>query len=88
MTPTPTPTPVCLICKETVSGYTAVDRKGGDYNCDKVVDGLDYNIWREEYINHTKKEYYYRADHLCGENTSSTVSLQGYTKWHDSYLGL
>ena len=85
-TPTATPTPACLNCKDIVSGYNAADRKDGDYNCDGKVDGLDYNIWREEYINSTKKEYYYRADHTCNKDTSSTVSLQGYTQWHDNYL--
>lgn len=76
--------PICKTCVEEVGlTYTGGDRKGGDYNCDGVVNGLDFNIWREEKINGNRKySNYWRADEGCyGE-----VKLSGYSVWRTAYL--
>lgn len=85
-TQTPTPIPKCKKCVEEIgSSYSGGDRAGGDFNCDGLISGLDYNIWREEFIKEYKKfSNYWRADGGC----NGQVLLSDYSRWSSSYLKL
>lgn len=86
MTPTPTitPTPMlgCLRCSEVKSNYSGPEKSGGDYNCDGAVNGGDYVVWRNEFL-----------DKLVGSrlqadgNCDKRVSIADYSIWREAYLG-
>jgi hypothetical protein len=83
VTITLTPIPkACQDCKSINPKYLGNGRQGGDYNCDRVVNGTDFVIWRREALDKIMKGDCWQADGT-GDNK---VSLQDYSLWREWYL--
>jgi len=54
----------------------------GDYNCDGIVNGLDYTWWKQEFVDKLQHEGKWQASHIC----SLTVSSEDYSRWRFNYL--
>jgi len=70
-TPEPTEVPTCPSCKAV-----------GDYNCDGVVNGLDYTWWKQEFVDKLQHEGKWQASHDCSEKITS----EDYSRWRYNYL--
>ncbi len=72
----------CMMCSNGKS------RTSGDANCDGVVNGLDYSIWRQEFIDKQQSTLGgvkgWWASFNCVEVDSNTwaTSLSNYTTWN------
>jgi len=64
-------TSTCLSCKAV-----------GDYNCDGVVNGLDYTWWKQEFVDKLQHEGKWQASHDCSEKITS----EDYSRWRYNYL--
>ncbi len=83
ITITKTPVPVgCQDCKSLDPEYSGNGRKGGDYNCDAVVNGTDFVIWRREALDKIMRYDCWQAD----GNDDDKVSLIDYSLWREWYL--
>lgn len=84
----PTTSVNCMVCPNGKS------RTSGDANCDGSVDGLDYSIWRQEAIDHTKSTLSgvngWWASFNCVESDSNSdtwvTRITDYTTWKSTYL--
>ena len=78
--PTLLPTPSgCLKCRDVNIDYDGSDKNGGDYNCDGVINGADYVVWRNEFIDKTGT---LNSDGNC----DGKISISDYSKWREMYL--
>lgn len=83
ITVTQTPAPVaCQDCKIINPEYLRNGRRGGDYNCDGVVNGSDFVVWRREALDKIMKGGCWQAD----GSGDDRVSLQDYSLWREWYL--
>lgn len=82
-TSTPTPTPiVCKSCEEEKSAYKGKGRSLGDYNCDGIINLVDFNVWRNEGIDDEKVFDYWRSDGDC----KGSSNVWDYSRWRENYL--
>lgn len=71
----------CRRCELDVSGYTGPNRLGADYDCDKVVNGADYVVWRSEFIDKMIKGIVYSDGNCDGKS-----SVSDYSQWRELYM--
>ena len=72
--PTKKPTEIPISC--------AVCKQIGDYNCDEVVNGIDYTWWKQEFVDKLQHEGKWQASHDC----SDKVTPEDYSRWRYNYL--
>lgn len=54
--------------------------KQGDANCDKIIDLVDFTIWKSEYISGNGRKTDFNCDKI--------VDLADFTIWKKSYLSM
>lgn len=62
-----------------------VGKTGGDANCDGLVDGADYSVWRREYLDICKTEPIVSATWEADLNCDTKVDGYDYSLWRRGY---
>ena len=62
-----------------------IGKGGGDANCDGLVNGVDYSIWRKEYIDICKTLPVIRNTWEADFNCDGTVGAYDYSLWRRGY---
>jgi len=80
--PISTPRPRdCDMCK-VINKVSDKGTKGGDYNCDNVVNIGDYSIWRKEFVDKITKD-----GHVMSDGNCDGVSDSGdYSAWRNNFI--
>jgi len=87
-TPTVTPTPPIIHpectfrCEQIKTNYTGPNKWGGDYNCDGILSGGDFSVWRNEAIDKEFVGTRVESDGTC--DGRSTVA--DYARWREELL--
>lgn len=71
----------CAKCEDEVTGYTGPNKRNGDFNCDGRVDGADYVLWRNEFI-----DKIFGAKMEADGNCDGKVTVIDYSIWREWYL--
>jgi len=69
-------------CEQIKTNYVGPDKWGGDYNCDGILSGGDFSVWRNEAIDGEYVEGRVDADGTC--DGRSTVA--DYSRWREELL--